>query len=93
VKVKPGFPWRLQDAGDARVMGYLSRKGNLLTGSRSRYTHTHTHTHTHTQRERERERGREREREGERERERERERGREITVNKDEGNWRTERMF
>ena len=28
VKVKPGLPWRLQDVGDARVMG-----GELLTGS------------------------------------------------------------
>lgn len=26
VKVKLGLPWRLQDAGDARVMGYLPRK-------------------------------------------------------------------
>ena len=26
VKVKPGLPWRPQDVGDARVMGYLPRK-------------------------------------------------------------------
>ena len=27
VKEKPGSPWRLQDVGDVRAMGYLQRKG------------------------------------------------------------------
>ena len=26
VKMKPGLPWRPQDAGDVRAMGYLPRK-------------------------------------------------------------------
>lgn len=26
MKVKPGLPWRPQDVGDARVVGYLQRK-------------------------------------------------------------------
>ena len=40
MKVNPGLPWRLQDVGDARVMGYLSRKAanwewNQPVGERS----------------------------------------------------------
>ena len=30
VKVKPELPWRSQDAGDARIVGYILKK-NLLT--------------------------------------------------------------
>jgi hypothetical protein len=36
VKLTPGLPWRPQDVGDARVMGYLSRKLLTVLGTSTR---------------------------------------------------------